>query len=46
MSKSCLSVMKQNPILLDKKHYLATLMVMEAHKHVLHNGVKKMLTKL
>ena len=46
MSKSCLSLAEQNPILLDKKHYLATLMVMDAHKHVLHNGVKETLTQL
>ena len=46
MSKSCLPVPKRNPILLDKKHYLATLVVTEAHRSVLHNGVKETLTEL
>ena len=46
MSKSCLSLAEQNPVLLDKKHYLATLMVIDVHKHVLHNGVKGTLTQL
>ena len=46
MSNSCLSQAEQNPILLDKRDHLAILMVMDAHKRVLHNGVKETLTEL
>ena len=46
MSNSCLSPAQQNPILLDKHHHLATLLVMDAHKRVIHNGVKETLTEL
>ena len=46
MANSCLSPAAQNPILLDKKHHLATLIVMDAHKRVLHNGVKETLAEL
>ncbi len=46
MSNSCLSPAAQTPILLDKKHHLAALIVMDAHKRVMHNGVKETLTEL
>ena len=46
MSKSCLSLGAQNPILLDKKHYLTRLIVTDAHLCVIHNGVKETLTEL
>ena len=45
-SKSCLSATEQNPILLDKRHHLATLIVAEAHKRVLHNKVNETPTEL
>ena len=35
-----------NPILLDKDHPLATLIVVNAHQRVLHNGVKETLAEL
>ena len=46
MSNSCLSLAAQTPILLDKKHHLASLIVMDAHKRVMHNGVKETLAEL
>ena len=36
----------QTPILLDKNHPLTSLKVMDAHRHVMHNGVKETLTEL
>lgn len=46
MSNSRLTPAAQNQILLDKKDHLSTLMVMGAHKRILHNGVKETLTEL
>ena len=46
MSNSCLSLSEQNPIVLDRRDHLAELLVMDAHKRVLHNGIREMLTKL
>ena len=46
MLKSCLSLAAQNPILLDKDHYLTRLIVTDAHVRVIHNGVKETLTEL
>ena len=46
MSKSCLSLAAQNPIILDKTHYLTRLIVTDAHLRVIHNGVKETLTEL
>ena len=46
MHNSCLPPAAQAPILLDKGHRLATLVVMDAHKRVLHNGVKETLSEL
>lgn len=40
MSNSCLSRATQTPILLDKKHHLATLLIMDAH-----DGVKETLSE-
>jgi len=34
------------PILLSKEHYLATLIVLDAHNRVMHNGVKETLTEV
>ena len=34
------------PILLDKKHHLTTLIVLDAHRRVIHGGVKETLTEL
>ncbi len=46
MSKSCLSLAAQNPVLLDKGHHLTVLLVRDAHCRVLHNGVKETLAEL
>lgn len=46
MSNSSLSLEAQNPILLDKKHRLAMLVVMDAHKRVMHDGVQETLAEL
>ena len=34
------------PILLDKSHYLTFLIVQDAHRRVLHNGVRETLTEI
>ena len=36
----------KHPILLSKKHYLTSLLVMNAHQRVQHNGVKETLTEV
>ncbi len=46
MSKSCLPLSAQNPILLDRSHHLTKMIVTDAHLRVLHNGVKETLTEL
>ena len=46
MSNSSLFLAAQNPTLLDKKHRLATLVVMDAPKRVMHDGVQETLAKL
>ena len=46
MSRSCLSLSAQTPILLDKDHHLTKLIVMDAHRRVIHNGVKETLAEL
>ena len=43
MSKSSLP---QNTILLDKDHHLTALLIMDAHRRVLHNGVRETLAEL
>ena len=46
MSNSDLPVSSQNPILLDKWHHIAKIIVRDAHEHVLHGGVKETLTEV
>ena len=46
MWKSCLSLSAQNPILLDKNHYLTRLNIKDAQLSVIHKGVKETLTEL
>ena len=41
MHNSCLPLSAQAPIILDKKHHLSVLIVMDAHRRVLNNGVKE-----
>ena len=43
MHNSCLPLATRAPILLDKGHHLATLIIMDAHRRILHNGVKETL---
>ena len=45
MSKSYLSLSAQTPILLDKGHHLARMIVMDAHLRVMHSGVKEKLVE-
>ena len=44
--KADLSYSAKHPILLDKSHYLFTLLVRRAHKRLFHGGVKSTLTEL
>ena len=46
MTNSDLPSSAQTPILLDKSHPLAALIVMDAHRCVMHNGIKDSLTEL
>ena len=46
MSNSSLRLAAQIPVLLNKKHRLATLIVMDAHKCVMHNRVQEALAEL
>ena len=46
MTHSDLPSSARTPILLDKGHPLTTLIVMDAHRRVLHNGVRETLTEL
>ena len=45
-SNSSLPPSAQNPILLDSKHHLTSLLIWDAHKRVLHNGVRETLSEL
>ena len=36
----------KHPALLNKEHYLTTLIIQEAHSRVMHNGIKETLTQL
>ena len=36
----------KHPALLNKEHYLTTLIIQEAHNRVMHNGIKETLTQL
>ena len=40
------AILFQHPILLSKKHYLTSLIAMNAHQRVQHNGVKETLTEV
>ena len=46
MSNSSLPPSAQNPILLNPNHHLTNLLVLEAHKRVLHNGTRETLAEL
>ena len=46
MSNSCLTSSEQHPILLYKAHHLTRLLVIEAHKRVMHDGVGETLAEL
>ena len=46
MSNSDLPVSSQNPILLDKQHHTARIIVRDAYKCILHVGVKETLTEV
>ena len=46
MSNSSLPPSAKNPILLDKHHHLTTLLVLDAHNRVLHNGTRETLAEL
>ena len=46
MSHSSLPPSAQNPILLSKEHRLTTLLVLDAHKRILHNRVRETLSEL
>ena len=46
MSNSGLPVSSQNPILLDKWHHIAKIIVTDAHERVLYAGVKETLTEV
>ena len=40
MDNSALAPAAKHPVLLEKQHHLTRLIVMDAHKRVLHNGVR------
>ena len=46
LEKANLPLMTKHPIILDKNHYLTTLIIRECHKKVMHNGVKEMRKKM
>ena len=46
MSNSTLSPAAQHPILLDKDHHLTSLLILDAHRRVLHDGVRETLAEL
>ena len=46
ISNSDLPLSAQTPILLDKNHPLTSLIVMDTHRHVMHNGIKETLTEV
>ena len=46
MDNSALAPAAKHPVLLDKQHHLTKLIVMDAHRRVLHNGVRETLTEL
>ena len=46
MGNSALAPAAKHPILINKQHHLTRLIVMDAHRRVLHNGVRETLTEL
>eukprot|EP00731_Ephydatia_muelleri_P035515 Em0131g2a len=46
LSNAHLPECTKHPIILDKKHHLAVLVVRDCHSRVMHNGVKETLTEL
>ena len=46
MMNANLSLSAQTPILLDKNHHLTKLIVMDAHRRVMHNGIQETLAEL
>lgn len=46
MSNSALAPLARTPILLNKGHHITRLLVQDAHKRVLHNGVAETLAEL
>jgi len=46
MSRSSLSPAAKTPMLLDKKHHLTTLIMMDTHRCVMHGGVRETLAEL
>ena len=46
MDNSALAPAAKHPVLLDTQHHLTKLIVMDAHRRVLHNGVRETLTEL
>lgn len=46
LTKANLPFTTKHPILLDQDHYLTTLIILECHRKVMHNGVKETLTEM
>ena len=46
MSNSDIPVSSQNPILLDKQHHIARIIIRNAYECVLHVGVEETLTEV
>ena len=46
LGKADVPIATKHPILLTKQHCLTYLIVKDAHEHVIHNGVKEMLTEV
>ena len=45
LGKASIALMTKHPIMLDKNHHLTTLIILECHSKVMHNGVKETLTE-
>lgn len=46
MSNSFLTPSAKNPILMDREHHLTRLLILDAHRHVSHNGVRETLSEM
>ena len=46
LAKAELPTSVKHPILLEKDHYITSLIVEDSHKRVMHGGVKSTLTEL